>query len=122
MWSEEAWAQTTSYVLNDGGSYELHTISTGPSFTLSGPGATITFEACKDPASVDGLYIETSTDNNKWSQLGGEINVKANSWGLFSGTTWNWTSYTVNISDTNVRYIRFLTKTGATLVKYYRNY
>lgn len=119
-WSRESSAQTTSYVLNDGGSYELHTISTGPSFSLSGPGATITFEACKDMTGINGLYIEVSSDNSNWTQLGGEIGVKANSISWFQ-TVWNWTSYSATISDTNVRYIRFLTKTGATMVKYYRN-
>lgn len=120
-----ALGENTSYVLNDGGSYELHTISKGSPFSLSGPGETLTFEACKDITSIDGLYIETSVtgnadNDNEWSQEGGEINVKANSVSWFK-TVWNWTSYTVTISDKNARYIRFRTKTGATLVKYYRN-
>ena len=122
-WSDHvlAWGETTSYVLNDGGSYELHTISTGPSFTLSGPGAVLTFEACKDMTGINGLYVEVSSDNSNWNQVGGEIDVKANSRNWKLQTVWNWTTYSVTISDTNVRYIRFLTKTGATWVKYYRN-
>ena len=88
---------------------------------MSGPGIKLTYEACKDAGSINGLYIETSTDNENWTQLGGEKDVKANSWGLFSGTTWNWTEYSVDINNTAIRYIRFRTKTGATLVKYYRN-
>ena len=63
----EAWAQTTSYVLNNSSQEELNTIETGPTFELSGPGSTLTFEACKSPASINGLYIETSVDGNNWT-------------------------------------------------------
>ena len=42
-----AWGETTSYVLNESAQYELNTIEKGPTFELSGPGSTLTFEASK---------------------------------------------------------------------------
>lgn len=114
--SAEAWAQTTSYVLtNVDTEYKLGTIATGPTFQLSGPGATLTFEACKSPGSVNGLYIETSVDGNEWTESS-EIGISANS--IFKE---NWRGETYTIPNVNVRYIRFKTKTGATLTKYYKN-
>ena len=113
----EAWAQTTSYVLkNEGTTYELNTIETGPTFELNGPGATLTFEACKTLASVNGLYVETSPNGSSWAEST-EIGVNSNS---LTGTK-KWGSITFKIPNTDIRYIRFKTKTGATLTKYYRN-
>ena len=116
----EAWAQTTSYVLNISSQDELNTIETGPTLELSGPGSTLTFEACKSPASVNGLYIETSNDGSSWIESS-EINVKANSINWKLQEIYNWTPYSYTIPNVNVRYIRFKTKTGATLTKYYKN-
>ena len=116
----EAWAQTTSYVLNVSSQYELNTIEKGPTFELSGPGSTLTFEACKSPASVNGLYIETSNDGSSWIESS-EIDVKANTINWKLQEIYNWTTYSYTIPNVNVRYIRFKTKTGATLTKYYRN-
>ena len=113
----ESWAQTTSYVLkNEGTTYELNTIETGPTFKLNGPGATLTFEACKTIASVNGLYVETSPNGSSWAEST-EIGVNSNS---LTGTK-KWGSITYKIPNTDIRYIRFKTKTGATLTKYYRN-
>ena len=112
----EAWAQTTSYVLNVSSQYELNTIETGPTFELSGPGATLTFEACKTLGSINGLYVETSPDGSSWAESS-EIGVNSNS---LTGTK-KWGSITYKIPNTDIRYIRFKTKTGATLTKYYRN-
>lgn len=113
----ESWAQTTSYVLkNEGTTYELNTIETGPTFELNGPGATLTFEACKTLASAKGLYVETSPDGSSWAESS-EIGVNSNS---LTGTK-KWGSITYKIPNTDIRYIRFKTKTGATLTKYYRN-
>lgn len=116
----ESWAQTTSYVLNISSQDELNTIETGPTLELSGPGSTLTFEACKSPASVNGLYIETSNDGSSWIESS-EINVKANSVNWKLQEIYNWTPYSYTIPNVNVRYIRFKTKTGATLTKYYKN-
>ena len=116
----EAWAQTTSYVLNVSSQYELNTIKTGPTFELSGPGSTLTFEACKSPASINGLYIETSNDGSSWIESS-EIDVKANTINWKLQEIYNWTTYSYTIPNVDVRYIRFKTKTGATLTKYYRN-
>ena len=115
----EAWAQTTSYVLNISSQDELNTIETGPTFELSGPGSTLTFEACKSPASVNGLYIETSVDGNNWTESS-EIDISGNSISWFK-EVYNWRGETYSIPNVNVRYIRFKTKIGATLTKYYRN-
>ena len=113
----ESWAQTTSYVLkNEGTTYELNTIETGPTFKLNGPGATLTFEACKTLASVKGLYVETSPNGSSWAEST-EIGVNSNS---LTGTK-KWGSIKFKIPNTDIRYIRFKTKTGATLTKYYRN-
>ena len=113
----ESWAQTTSYVLkNEGTTYELNTIETGPTFELNGPGATLTFEACKTLASVNGLYVETSPNGSSWAEST-EIGLNSNS---LTGTK-KWGSITYKIPNTDIRYIRFKTKTGATLTKYYRN-
>lgn len=118
--SAEAWAQTTSYVLtNVDTEYKLGTVATGPTFQLSGPGATLTFEACKSPASINGLYIETSVDGNEWTESS-EIDISANSISWFK-EVYNWRGETYTIPNVNVRYIRFKTKTGATLTKYYKN-
>ena len=117
----EAWAQTTSYVLtNVDTEYKLGTVATGPTFQLLGPGATLTFEACKSPASVNGLYIETSNDGSSWIESS-EIDVKANTINWKLQEIYNWTTYSYTIPNVNVRYIRFKTKTGATLTKYYKN-
>ena len=115
----EAWAQTTSYVLNISSQDELNTIETGPTFELSGPGSTLTFEACKSPASINGLYIETSVDGNNWTESS-EIDISGNSISWFK-EVYNWRGETYSIPNVDVRYIRFKTKTGATLTKYYRN-
>ena len=115
----EAWAQTTSYVLNISSQDELNTIETGPTLELSGPGSTLTFEACKSPASINGLYIETSVDGNNWTESS-EIDISGNSISWFK-EVYNWRGETYSIPNVNVRYIRFKTKTGATLTKYYKN-
>jgi len=115
--NSEAWAQTTSYVLkNEGTTYELNTVETGPTFELNGPGATLTFEACKTLASANGLYVETSPNGSSWAEST-EIGVNSNS---LTGTK-KWGSITFKIPNTDIRYIRFKTKFGATLTKYYRN-
>lgn len=106
-----AWGENTSYVLNAPAEYTLNTIETGPSLALSGPGATLTFQAKKTTLGAQGLYVETSTDGgNSWNELS-YIN---------SSLTSSYKSFSYGIS-TNVTHIRFRTKTGTTLRKYYKD-
>ena len=46
-----AWGETTSYVLDAPAEYTLNTIETGPTLALSGPGATLTFQAKRQTAA-----------------------------------------------------------------------
>ncbi len=106
-----AWGETTSYVLDVPSEYTLNTIETGPTLALSGPGATLTFEAKKTTLGAQGLYVETSTDGgNNWTELS-YINSSL-------GTSYKTFTYSIS---TNVTHIRFLTKFGSTLRKYYQN-
>ena len=106
-----AWGETTSYVLEHAKEETLNTISTGPALALSGPGATLTFQAKKDSWGINGIYVETSKDGgSSWAQLD-YINSSLKS---------SYNTFTYSISA-DVTHIRFLTKTGATLKKYYKN-
>ena len=106
-----AWGETTSYVLDVPSEYTLNTIETGPTLALSGPGATLTFEAKKTTLGAQGLYVETSTDGgNNWTELSY----------ISSSLGTSYKTFTYSIS-TNVTHIRFLTKFGSTLRKYYQN-
>ncbi len=106
-----AWGETTSYVLNHPDEETLNTISTGEAMALSGPGATLTFQARKQTASSQGLYVEISTNGgSSWTELS-YINSSL-------GTSYK--TFTYDIS-TNVTHIRFLTKFGSTLKKYYKD-
>jgi hypothetical protein len=122
-WSDNLWAlgENTSYVLNNGGEYSIGTIGTGPTFTLSGPGVTLTFEGCRTIASANYFYLETSEDGSNWNTQVKEFDLKTNSVNWKLQETKNWTSYSYNLNNNNIRYIRFKTYTGATLTKYYRN-
>lgn len=115
VWSEEAWAQTTSYVLNDGTEYNIYTIGKGHIYTFSGPGDKLTFEGCRDALSANYFYLETSSDGEHWNEKVVEFNLNVN------GLKKKWNSYEYNLNDVNIRYIRFSTYTGATLNKYYRS-
>ena len=65
-----AWGETTSYVLEHANEETLNTIATGPALALSGPGATLTFQAKKASWGINCLYVETSKDGgSSWSQL-----------------------------------------------------
>ena len=122
----EACAQTTSYVLEHPNQIEiysalLHKDYTSGPIPLSGPGSTLTFEACKSNSSVGGLYIETSNDGSSWEESSSPIDVKANTINWKLQEIYNWTTYSYTIPNVNVRYIRFKAKAGATLTKYCRN-
>ena len=104
-----AWGETTSYVLTHANEEELHTISNGPAMALSGPGATLTFQARRQTLAVNYFFVQTSTDGgNSWTDLANPS----------LGTSYSSYSYDISI---DVTHIRFITKTGATLVKYYKD-
>ena len=121
-WSTEAGAlgETTSYVLQKADEKSLFQGAKGETLQLSGPGATITFEGCRSPVSANYFYIETSVDGNNWKEREKEIDLASNSISWFK-EVYNWTTYTYDIPDTNVRYIRFARYTPATLTAHYRN-
>lgn len=111
----EAWAQTTSYVLEHPNQIEIYSKGLTKDYTsdkipLSGPGATLKFDAQGTGGatgnSTDNFYVQTSIDGNSWKDLGAALDIKHNSW----------TPFTLNIED-NVKYIRFIAKKGS---KYYK--
>ena len=110
----EAWAQTTSYVLELNSEFSFSTGmfdfsgKAGQSHGLSGPGKTVTFEAKRNGYNY--FYLQCSTDGKNWSDVGEEV-------ALGEG----YDSFTRELPNTEVRYIRFYAKTGATLKKWYRN-
>lgn len=108
-WSEVMLAQTTSYVLDKSAEERLGTNSAGESFSLSGPGAKISFEAKKGTAATGGIHVQMSTDGG-------------NSWGIdeyiSSSLTTSYKSFSYDISP-DVTHIRF--KAQGTLYKYSRN-
>lgn len=120
----EAWAETTSYVLEHADQIKIYSVGLTKDYTsdkipLSGPGATLTFEACKSPSSISGLCIETSVDGNEWTESS-EIGISENTTSWFQ-EVYNWRLEKYTIPDVNVRYIRFKVKAGGTLTKYCRN-
>ena len=110
-----AWGEDTSYVLNVSTENELNTIENGPTFNLNGPGATLTFEACKSKGfwggdnAVGAFYAQVSKDGSNWSDLSEKL-----------GLSLDYKTYTYQISQ-DIKYIRFVTKLGATYTKYYKN-
>lgn len=105
-----AWGETTSYVLEHSGG-ELNTISDGPAMVLTGPGATLTYKVRTNTflgiPGLGGIYVQISTDGgSNWSDLAHDD----------VSTSTETKTHTIN---TNVTHIRFITKTGATLRKYY---
>jgi len=107
-----AWGETTSYVLENGGG-ELNTIADGPAMALSGPGATLTYQVYTNTflgfPGVGGIYVQISTDGgSNWSDLAHDDVSTSNTTKTHSITT-------------DVTHIRFKTKTGATLKKFYSN-
>ena len=107
-----AWGETTSYVLENAGG-ELNTIADGPAMALSGPGATLTYQVYTNTflgiPGLGGIYVQTSTDGgSNWSDLAHDDVSTSNTTKTHSITT-------------DVTHIRFKTKTGATLKKFYSN-
>ena len=110
----ESWAQTTSYVLELNSEFSFSTGmfdfsgKAGQSHELSGPGKTVTFEAKKNGENY--FYLQCSTDGNNWIDVGEEVDLGK-----------DYKPFTRELPNTEVRYIRFYAKTGATLKKWYRN-
>ena len=111
----ESWAQTTSYVLNVSSQYELNTIETGPTFELSGPGSTLTFEASKSYGflgnnAVGAFYAQVSIDGKDWKDISDKLGL----------TYPDFKTYSYDITP-DIKFVRFVTKRGATYTKYYKN-
>lgn len=110
-----AQAANDCYVLNETAEQTLTThISSaggvqGQAMALSGPGATLTFQAKKTIAAISNLFVEYSSDGQRWDDLG-EPSLSE----LYQ-------DYSYDISNLDVKYIRFEAKVGATLTKTIRN-
>ncbi len=102
------WAQY--YVLNDATERKLKTIDNGPALELNGRGQSVTFDGKRSIAAANYFYLQQSSDNgNSWSDAANPgLSTKYASYGPFS------------ISK-DATHIRFITKTLATLTKYYKN-
>lgn len=113
--NNEAWAQTTSYVLNESAEKNWSTIGNSGSYTISGPAKTLTFEAKRTTilfvSNTDHFYAEYSTDGgSNWARAL-TINVPK---------TDTWYSFSCEI-PINSNQVRFITETGATGKKQIRN-
>ena len=111
----ESWAQTTSYVLELNKEYSFSTGifdfsgKAGDYHELNGPGKTVTFEATRTGENY--FYLQYSIDGANWYDVGGEIALKKN----------DYQQFTRELPSTEIKYIRFFAKTGATLKKTYKN-
>lgn len=96
-WSIDAsaWGETTSYVATRDSEEDLYTATTGSAINLSGPGATVYFEAKHRNSVGPKVEIHTSTDGGKNWTVATSIEV-----------TSSYTSYSYGISE-NVNAIRF---------------
>lgn len=96
-WSTDAfaWGETTSYVATRDSEEDLYTTTTGSAINLSGPGATVYFEAKHRNSVGPKVEIHTSTDGGKNWTVATSIEV-----------TSSYTSYSYGISE-NVNAIRF---------------
>ncbi|HPO47682.1 MAG TPA: hypothetical protein PLS09_02310, partial [Paludibacteraceae bacterium] len=93
--------------LEDNNEYSLSTIQTGPEFVLNGYPAVLTFEARKSTLGINYFYVQQYIGSS-WSDV---ANPSLGS---------NYATYTYNLNR-NATKIRFLTRTGATFKKYYKN-
>lgn len=100
----DAWAQTTSYVLDvlkNNSYYEFNTIETGDEYTLSGPGLELSFEVYKLSSLASEYFYVEAYYNDKWNEFKNP------------DITTSWKEFRYTLPD-GVKKIRFLTKTGAT--------
>lgn len=101
----KAWAQTTYYVLQLAADDKVSSIG---SKELSGPGHTITFYAKKTLAAIGNLEVQQSVDNKNWTTI---KSIPAGDLGTKYGN-----QLSATITDTKVRYIKFVNK--GTLTRY----
>ena len=101
---------TTWYVVNQSSYETLNTIETGPEINLSGPGASVSYEA-KGSSSLTGAgvkYFQYSYYDGSWHNSSSQT------------LTTSYKSYSYNIGS-NVTKIRFQTVTGSTYTKNVQN-
>ena len=106
-WSGEVWGETTQYVATRDTEEDLYTTTTGSKIDLSGPGATIIFEAKHRNSIGPKVEIHTSTDGGSNWTVATSIDV-----------TSSYTEYKYNIGS-NVNAIRF--RGRGTVHKWVRN-
>lgn len=112
-----AQAANDCYVLNETAEQTLttHISSTGgvqgQAMALSGQGATLTFQAKKTITAISNLFVEYSSDGQRWDDLG---EPSLSELGIYQ-------DYSYDISNLDVKYIRFEAKVGATYTKTIRN-
>ena len=112
-----AQAANDCYVLNETAEQTLttHAWSTGgvqgKAMALSGQGATLTFQAKKTITAVSNLFVEYSSDGQRWDDLG---EPSLSELGIYQ-------DFSYDISNLDVKYIRFEAKVGATYTKTIRN-
>ena len=111
-WSTEAgaWGETTSYVAERTSEESMMTNGAGSTITLSGPGATIYFQAKKQTAATGGIYVQVSSDGSNWTTPDG--------FDIVSSLSTSYKDFDKSISA-DIKFIRF--KAHGTLHKYVRN-
>ena len=108
MGGNEAWGQTTSYVLDDATEYkggnDIHI------YTLNGPGCVITFQAKEQLWATSNIGVYISEDNSSWIEIA-----------KFDDTETSYKSYSVTIKEEhiNAKYIKFVN--NGTLTKYVKD-
>lgn len=113
MW---AWGENVGYLLNSTTEYSISTSISdfdgraGETFAFDAPIARVEFEAKMSSLAVSGFYVQISKDGNVWYDLSDEIDLST-----------SYSTYSFDVTDADVRFIRFYAKTGATLTKTYRN-
>ena len=107
--------EAVGYVLYDESEYS-HGTGSGVmhQYTLSGPGETLTYNACKGTAITIyyNLYVERSTDGSNWTEIQNNDSLDA---GYKSNDFW------CEMGDEAARYVRFRFPAGGTLVKYMKD-
>lgn len=98
--------------------YELTEYSHGAgagvihSYTLSGPGKTLYYLACRESAAIYyHFYVEYSTDNENWTEAKDNQDIPDDGYKDF---------FSCDIPET-ARYVRFRLPSGGTLTKYIKN-
>ena len=107
--------EVVGYVLYDESEYS-HGTGSGimHQYTLSGPGETLTYKACRGTAVTIyyNLYVERSTDGSNWTEIQNNTSLDAD---------YKSNDFSCGIGDEAARYVRFRFPAGGTLVKYMRD-